>query len=297
MDNNVLNLMLNFAKKVISKNDCVKDSKLRVASALLTRNGKIYCGHNIENNGIQSTCSERTAFSIALSEGERDFVAILVINSPEGNNKYFDAWPCGYCREFMASFLGGDFEIYTIDENENFVKKTLKELAPLHDFSDRKNYNLDENARIVVMGEYFDNPYNKKIDEEKMVELLAEANEISTNTIGYQSYESALLFGYNDNNEKVIYSGSTICDNNGTILRAPKVAMLKALANGVRRFDKIITLKFKKSVPKKLFPSYDTLQFLLQYAGPDLKIKTFDFDENKGYDTTIKEELPNYFTF
>jgi len=297
MNKKVLNLMFDSAKKIIEKNDCEKDSKFRVGAALLTRSGKIYCGHNVENNGIQATCAERTTFSIAISEGEREFVGILVISSPEGNDKFFDAWPCGYCREFMASFLGGDFEIYTIDENEKFVRKTLKELAPLHDFSNRKNYELDENARLVVIGDYFEKPISRKINDEKMSELLVVANEVSENTIGYSGNEVAILFGYNEENEKIFFAGSTIFDGNGSIFRAPRVAMLKALTNGMRKFEKIVTLKFEKAVPKKLVPSYDTMQFLLQYAGPDLKIETFDFEENKGYETTIKDELPNYFTF
>ena len=297
MNKKVLNKMLESAKTIISKNDCVKDSGFRVGAALLTKDGKIYCGHNIENNGIQATCSERTTFSIAISEGEKEFVAILVIASPDDGKSYCDAWPCGYCREFMASFLGGEFEIYTIDESEKFIKKTLKELAPLHDFTDKNNYELDESAKITVIGDYFDNSISKRNDDEKMSELLVIANEASEYTMGYPSNEVAIIVGYNDKNEKLLFSGSTIFDGNGSILRAPKVAMLKALANGARKFDKVITLKFDKAIPKKLFPSYDTLQFLLQYGGPELKIHTFDFDENKGYETVLKDELPNYFTF
>lgn len=297
MNKKVLNKMLEVAKEIILKNDCVNDSGFRVGAALLTRGGKIYCGHNIENNGIQATCSERTTFSIAISEGEREFVGILVVASPDNGKTFVDAWPCGYCREFMSSFLGGDFEIYTIDENEKFVRKTLKELAPLHDFSDRKNYELDENAKIVVKSDYFEEKISNQIDDEKMAEVLVVAKEYSENTVKYPYNEVALLFGFNDENEKVYFAGCTIFDGNGTILRAPRVAMLKALANGVRKFDKIITLRFEKAIPKKLFPSYDTIQFLLQYGSPDLKIHTFDFDENKGYETVLKDEIPNYFVF
>ena len=297
MNKKVLNKMLESAKVMAKKNDCAKDSGFRLGTVLLTRSGKIYCGHNVENHGIQSICSERTTLSIAISEGEREFVAMLLVLTSDEGKSFSGVWPCGYCREFMSSFLGGDFEIYTIDENEKFVKKTLKELAPLHDFSDRKNYELDENARIVVKGDYFEEEISKQIDDEKMSEVLVVAKEYSENTVKYSADEVALLFGYNNENEKVYFAGSTIFDGNSTILRAPRVAMLKALANGVRKFDKIITLRFEKAIPKKLFPSYDCIQFLLQYAGPELKIHTFDFDENKGYETVLKDEIPNYFTF
>ena len=171
------------------------------------------------------------------------------------------------------------------------MKEDLKEV------NDRKNYELDENAKIVVKSDYFEEKISNQIDDEKMAEVLVVAKEYSENTVKYPYNEVALLFGFNDENEKVYFAGCTIFDGNGTILRAPRVAMLKALANGVRKFDKIITLRFEKAIPKKLFPSYDTIQFLLQYGSPDLKINTFDFDENKGYETVLKDEIPNYFVF
>ena len=48
------------AKMMAEKNDCCPHSKFTVGAALLTNKGNIYTGFNIENDGIQSICAERT---------------------------------------------------------------------------------------------------------------------------------------------------------------------------------------------------------------------------------------------
>ena len=59
--------------KSVRKNCYSPYSKYYVGCALKCRSGKIYSGCNIENDGIQSICAERVAFTKAISEGERDF--------------------------------------------------------------------------------------------------------------------------------------------------------------------------------------------------------------------------------
>ena len=55
-------------------------SNFFVGAALLCRNGKIYTGCNVETSTFTPTsCAERTAFVKALSEGEREFVAIAIV--------------------------------------------------------------------------------------------------------------------------------------------------------------------------------------------------------------------------
>lgn len=122
--------MLNVAKEV-ANNSWSPYSNFMVGSALLTDSGKIYSGCNIENQGIQSICSERTAFAKAISVGERDFKSILVIAKKKGDIFFRRILPCGYCRQFMSEFCRGDFEIYTYDEEKNEYKKyILQELFP-----------------------------------------------------------------------------------------------------------------------------------------------------------------------
>ncbi|MBE0684682.1 MAG: cytidine deaminase [Anaerolineaceae bacterium] len=69
-----------------------------VGAAILTTSGKIYDGINVESAAFPTTmCAERVAIFKAVSEGERDFVAIAVVTDNAGS-------PCGGCRQVMAEF-------------------------------------------------------------------------------------------------------------------------------------------------------------------------------------------------
>lgn len=103
-------------------------SKYQVGALLKCKNGKIYTGCNIENNGIQSICAERTAFVKALSEGEKEFDSILVVGGPKGE-ELEECLPCGYCRQFMSEFTDKDFKIYTIDNN-NIKQYKMSDILP-----------------------------------------------------------------------------------------------------------------------------------------------------------------------
>lgn len=73
-------------------------SHYAVGAALLTASGKIYEGVNIENAAFPTTiCAERVAAFKAVSEGERDFLAIAVVTANGGT-------PCGSCRQVLAEF-------------------------------------------------------------------------------------------------------------------------------------------------------------------------------------------------
>lgn len=102
-----------------------------VGAVLLTSDGKVYKGCNIENSAYSPTnCAERTAFFKAVSEGERKFSKIAIVGGPKGEIKGFAA-PCGVCRQVMAEFCNVDtFEIILFDGKE--IKCfLLKELLPL----------------------------------------------------------------------------------------------------------------------------------------------------------------------
>lgn len=100
-------------------------SKFKVGAALLTSEGNIYTGCNIESSSFSPTiCAERTALAKAVSSGDKKFVKIAIIGS-EGEYTY----PCGVCRQFLREFAN-DMEII-IAKNENEFKKTsLTELLP-----------------------------------------------------------------------------------------------------------------------------------------------------------------------
>ena len=114
--------------KEVRKNAYVPYSHYYVGCAPKASSGKIYSGCNIENGGIQSICSERVAFTKALSEGERSFEYIVVCGGPEG--KLEECLPCGYCRQFINEFVDEDFKIYALMENDKIKEYSIKELLP-----------------------------------------------------------------------------------------------------------------------------------------------------------------------
>lgn len=102
-----------------------------VGATLVTKNGKVYTGCNLENQTIQSICAEKVAIAKAISEGERDFKAIFVVGKQKDEKGFREITPCGYCRQFFLEFCKPDFEIYTYNEEKDEVKKyTLQELLP-----------------------------------------------------------------------------------------------------------------------------------------------------------------------
>lgn len=131
MNKDIIDKLIEEAKEIASRNFCCSHSGYTVGAALLTNEGKIYKGFNIENDGIQSICAERVAFTKALSEGNHRFTCIVVVGKKLKDNKFVKTTPCGYCRQFMKEYTTKDFLIYTYDDNENkLYKYTMEELLP-----------------------------------------------------------------------------------------------------------------------------------------------------------------------
>ena len=107
-------------------------SGFRVGAALMTEEGRIFTGCNIENAGYTpSNCAERTAFFKAVSEGVLEFDAICVVG---GMNKVLKEYaaPCGVCRQVMMEFCDPDtFQIILATSKDQYEIFTLKELLPL----------------------------------------------------------------------------------------------------------------------------------------------------------------------
>ncbi len=103
-------------------------SGFSVGAALLTKQGKVYTGCNIENASFTPTvCAERVALFKAISEGERDFAAIAVVGYAEREEA--PCYPCGVCRQVLAEFCKGDFCVLTREAGQ-IVSHTLHELYP-----------------------------------------------------------------------------------------------------------------------------------------------------------------------
>ena len=108
-------------------------SGFMVGAALLTAEGDVYSGCNVENAAFSPTnCAERTAFFKAVSEGRRRFSAIAVVGGRTGTGlddvEY--VFPCGVCRQVMAEFCGESFMIVTAKSTSDYRTYTLRELLP-----------------------------------------------------------------------------------------------------------------------------------------------------------------------
>jgi len=115
-------------------------SGFRVGAALLSEDGNVYLGSNIENASYPAgNCAERTAFFRAVSEGQKSFRAIAIIGGKVLKNGEMEVrdycYPCGICRQVMAEFCSfDDFEIVLCKsktiESETMKVFKLKEMLP-----------------------------------------------------------------------------------------------------------------------------------------------------------------------
>ena len=100
-----------------------------VGAALLAADGAVYQGCNIENAAFSPTiCAERTAFDKAVSQGQRDFVAMAVCGGKGGKIENI-CTPCGVCRQVMAEFCLPDFKVYMVKPG-GWEERTLAQLLP-----------------------------------------------------------------------------------------------------------------------------------------------------------------------
>jgi cytidine deaminase len=75
-------------------------SGFKVGAALLTRNGEIISGANVESASYGLTCcAERVALFNALTRGKRGFIAIAIVARAPGG-----PMPCGACRQLLAEY-------------------------------------------------------------------------------------------------------------------------------------------------------------------------------------------------
>lgn len=107
-------------------------SHFQVGAALLTRDGRIYTGCNIENAAYTPTiCAERTALFKAVSEGVRGFEAIAIVGSKEGEVNRVVTSPCGVCRQALYEFCRPDMPVIMAKTEEDYLVMTLGELLPM----------------------------------------------------------------------------------------------------------------------------------------------------------------------
>jgi len=99
-------------------------SKFKVGAAILTEDGEVYTGVNVENASFGLTvCAERVALFKAVSDGKRSFKAIAVVVNTEE-----PVPPCGACRQVLSEF--GDMEVIMANLKGDVKIARLRDLLP-----------------------------------------------------------------------------------------------------------------------------------------------------------------------
>ncbi len=102
-------------------------SNFKVGAALLTREGKVYQGCNIENISFTPTvCAERVAMFKAISDGNMNFQAVAIISSDATPTP-----PCGVCRQVMSEFVDDDFEVILTNDAGRILPFSFREVLPM----------------------------------------------------------------------------------------------------------------------------------------------------------------------
>ena len=100
-------------------------SNFPVGAALVTKDGKVFLGCNVENASFGLTnCAERTAIFKAVSEGNRKFTKIAI-----SADSVLPAYPCGVCRQVMSEFAP-NLQILVAGCGGDIIETSLSELLP-----------------------------------------------------------------------------------------------------------------------------------------------------------------------
>lgn len=101
-------------------------SKFKVGAALLSKDGQLFPGCNIENAAYSVTnCAERTALFKAYSDGVTQFATLVVVADTDG-----PVSPCGACRQVISELCEADMEVILTNLKGDIQKTTVAELLP-----------------------------------------------------------------------------------------------------------------------------------------------------------------------
>lgn len=112
----------------IRENAYAPFSGFKVGAALITGDGEIFNGVNVENSSFGATvCAERNAIFSAVTAGKRDFSTVVIASNLDGKAVY----PCGICCQVMADF-NPDMRIVLVNSETGVIEQdcTLKEIFP-----------------------------------------------------------------------------------------------------------------------------------------------------------------------
>lgn len=124
--------MLLDAAQTVREHSYSPYSKFKVGAAVLTRDGEIFTGTNIENASYGLTvCAERNAIFAAVSAGKRRFRALALITQKLPGLAFNS--PCGACRQVMSEFMAPDTPVLVavLDGTKRIVyRKKLRDFMP-----------------------------------------------------------------------------------------------------------------------------------------------------------------------
>lgn len=106
-------------------------SDFLVGAALLSRDGQVFTGCNIESVSFAPTiCAERTAIVKAVSVGVREFTKIAIVGCKRNSDDINYISPCGVCRQTLVEFCHKDFSLILAKSIDDYKEYTLEELLP-----------------------------------------------------------------------------------------------------------------------------------------------------------------------
>ncbi|KPL58604.1 cytidine deaminase [Rossellomorea vietnamensis] len=101
-------------------------SKFKVGAALLSKDGKVYHGCNIENAAYSMcNCAERTALFKAYSDGDTDYSMIAVVADTAR-----PVPPCGACRQVISELCPKEMKVVLTNLKGDVEELTVAELLP-----------------------------------------------------------------------------------------------------------------------------------------------------------------------
>ncbi|MBV7508104.1 cytidine deaminase [Bacillus sp. sid0103] len=101
-------------------------SKFKVGAALLSKDGQVFHGCNIENAAYGMTnCAERTALFKAYSEGITEFDSLVVVADTDR-----PVPPCGACRQVISELCDDEMEVVLTNLKGDIQKVLVKDLLP-----------------------------------------------------------------------------------------------------------------------------------------------------------------------
>lgn len=117
--------LITFARQAM-ENAYAPYSKLKVGAAILTPDGNIYTGCNVENISYPcGNCAEAGAISAMVTAGEYKISCIAIVSNGEIEIK-----PCGACLQRIKEFSTPETAIITVTPDNIIKTRKISKLLP-----------------------------------------------------------------------------------------------------------------------------------------------------------------------